>query len=99
MNNHSQNIHYSIKRPSIQFKGIIVSMILGIACSVFAEESKPGLRTQFMSYEIWPDNNGVHINAHGWGIMFQEGAYYWYGAHMTKGLAGKQAHVGVRLYS
>jgi len=74
-------------------------MILSMACSVFAEDSKPSPRTQFRSYELWPDNNGVHINAHGGGILFHEGTYYWYGAHMIKGLAGKKAHVGVRVYS
>ncbi|KAA6310420.1 hypothetical protein EZS27_038272, partial [termite gut metagenome] len=28
---------------------------------------------------IWPDNNGVHINAHGGGILYHEGKYYWFG--------------------
>jgi hypothetical protein len=31
--------------------------------------------------EIWPGNNGVHINAHGGGILFHDGKYYWYGEH------------------
>lgn len=28
---------------------------------------------------IWPDTEGKHINAHGGGILFHEGTYYWYG--------------------
>ena len=27
----------------------------------------------------WPDRKGEHINAHGGGLLFHEGKYYWYG--------------------
>lgn len=56
-------------------------------------------RTQFHPGEIWPDDRGVHINAHGGGIVLHEGVYYWYGQHMIEGEAGNAAHVGVRVYS
>lgn len=49
--------------------------------------------------EIWPDNNGVHINAHGGGILFHEGKYYWFGEHKVEGKKGNQAWVGVHCYS
>jgi beta-xylosidase len=29
--------------------------------------------------EVWPDIDGKPINAHGGGILFHEGTYYWYG--------------------
>jgi hypothetical protein len=32
--------------------------------------------TSFRPGELWPDNNGVHINAHGGGILFHDGLYY-----------------------
>ena len=35
------------------------------------------------SGEIWPDNQGVHINAHGGGMLYHEGTYYWYGEPIT----------------
>ena len=54
---------------------------------------------QFVPGEIWPDNNGVHINAHGGGILFHEGTYYWFGEHKIEGGAGNFAHVGVHAYS
>ena len=59
----------------------------------FAESKsfKPG--------EIWPDNNGVHINAHGGGILFHKGKYYWFGEHKTEGKRGNVAWVGVHCYS
>jgi hypothetical protein len=48
---------------------------------------------------IWPDDQGVHINAHGGGILFYDGLYYWYGEHKIEGTAGNKAHVGVHVYS
>ena len=48
---------------------------------------------------IWPDNNGVHINAHGGGILYSKGKYYWFGEHKIEGGAGNRAMVGVHCYS
>ena len=53
----------------------------------------------FRPGELWRDNNGVHINAHGGGVMFHAGVYYWFGEHKIAGQAGNLAHVGVRVYS
>jgi hypothetical protein len=47
---------------------------------------------------IWPDDHGVHINAHGGGVLFHDGAYYWFGEHKVAGEAGNAAHVGVHVY-
>ena len=54
---------------------------------------------QFNPGEVWPDDQGVHINAHGGGILFHEGVYFWYGEHKIAGTAGNLAHVGVHCYS
>lgn len=48
---------------------------------------------------IWPDNNGVHINAHGGGVLYHDGLYYWFGEHKVAGRAGNKAQVGVHVYS
>lgn len=48
---------------------------------------------------IWPDDRGVHINAHGGGFLFHEGTYYWYGEHKIAGTAGNAAHIGVHVYT
>jgi hypothetical protein len=53
----------------------------------------------FTPGEIWPDNNGVHINAHGGGLLYQNGVYYWYGEHKTEGKGGNVANVGFHCYS
>ena len=48
---------------------------------------------------IWPDNNGMHINAHGGGILKYKGTFYWYGEHKVEGKAGNVAMAGVHCYS
>ena len=47
--------------------------------------------------QIWKDDRGIHINAHGGGILFQNGIYYWYGEHKDE--YSCEAHVGVNCYS
>jgi beta-xylosidase len=48
---------------------------------------------------IWPDNKGVHVTAHGGGILPHEGVYYWFGEHKVAGGRGNSAQVGVSVYS
>jgi len=54
---------------------------------------------QFKPGELWPDNKGVHINAHGGGICQKGDVYYWFGEHKTSGDEGNRAQVGVHCYS
>lgn len=49
--------------------------------------------------EIWNDTNGVPINAHGGGVLFHEGTYYWFGEHKTEGREGNLATLGVHVYA
>lgn len=49
--------------------------------------------------ELWNDTNGVPVNAHGGGILFHEGTYWWFGEHKIAGEAGNRAHVGVHAYA
>jgi len=42
---------------------------------------------------IWPDTNGVHINAHGGGILRRDGVYYWFGEKRAA-----QASEGINVY-
>jgi hypothetical protein len=59
----------------------------------------PKLRWKFRPGDLWPDYNGVHINAHGGGMLHYEGLYYWFGEHKIEGEAGNAAQVGVHVYS
>jgi hypothetical protein len=58
-------------------------------CTNAKGDIKPG--------QIWPDNNGVHINAHGGGVIYHKGKYYWYGEHKSEHTSN--ALVGVMCYS
>lgn len=46
---------------------------------------------------LWPDEDGVHINAHGGGILWHKGRYYWFGEHKCD--TTSSAMVGVTCYS
>lgn len=46
---------------------------------------------------IWKDNRGVHINAHGGGVIHHKGTYYWFGEHKAENTSN--ALVGVTCYS
>jgi hypothetical protein len=66
-------------------------LLAGVTAHVSGASFHPG--------EIWPDDKGVPINAHGGGILLHEGVYYWFGEHKTEGEAGNVAQVGVHVYS
>ncbi len=55
--------------------------------------------SSFIPGAIWPDDQGVHINAHGGGVLFHGDRYYWFGEHKVAGAAGNRAQVGVHVYS
>ena len=76
----------------------VVFVALAFACLASSCTSSSKF-TSFHPGEIWPDDNGVHINAHGGGILVEGDTYYWYGEHKTEGTAGNVAHVGVHCYS
>lgn len=54
---------------------------------------------EFKPGQLWLDDKGVHINAHGGGFLFFNGTYYWFGEHKTSGQEGNTAIFGVRVYS
>ena len=56
------------------------------ASSQDAQTFTPGAR--------WNDQHGEHINAHGGGIIYHEGTYYWYGEKR-----GGKTSLGVNVYS
>ena len=64
-----------------------------------AEQPPAPAGKSFRPGAVWPDDKGVHINAHGGGILFHDGTYYWFGEHKIAGGAGNVAHVGVHVYS
>lgn len=75
-------------------KGVLLIAIFFSSCLMTAQttynEFKPG--------QLWLDDKGNHINAHGGGFLYYKGTYYWFGEHKESGKSGK-AMVGVHVYS
>lgn len=46
------------------------------------------MRAQKNSYiipgEVWKDTDGNPINAHGGGLLYHDGTYYWYGEYIKR---------------
>ena len=63
------------------------------------ESREPALESRWKNGAIWPDNHGVHINAHGGHIVHFGNLWYWYGEHKIEGWEGRLAWHGVHAYS
>lgn len=72
----------------------LMIMLLLAGCMVSAKSKEFTPRA-----DTWKDNKGVHINAHGGGILFHHGVYYWFGEHKIAGSSGNKAQVGVHVYA
>ena len=71
-------------------KRIMTMAVAFLSLSIGAQAGiKPGA--------VWPDNRGVHINAHGGGVLKSGDTYYWFGEH--KADTTSSAMVGVTCYS
>ena len=73
--------------------------ILGLAfflCAMVAAVEAQAL-VEIRPGQEWPDRKGEHINAHGGGLLFHEGKYYWYGENRPA--RGFTTEVGVEVYS
>lgn len=69
----------------------LLTLMVGLAATAQNKAILPGA--------VWPDNQGVHINAHGGGLLQVGDTYYWFGEHKVGGDEGNRAQVGVGCYS
>lgn len=58
-------------------KNLLIPAVLLLAIASLSAESTR--QREVVSGAIWRDTDGNAINAHGGGILFHEGVYYWYG--------------------
>ncbi|SFZ94068.1 Glycosyl hydrolases family 43 [Flaviramulus basaltis] len=84
-------------KNNLTFGLIICCCFIFIKCKTTTEKQTDN--SSFKSGKKWLDTNSEHINAHGGGIMFHEGVYYWFGEHKTEGRGGNTTLFGVRCYS
>jgi hypothetical protein len=69
------------------------------AVSVLAQDAGNTGILYFKPGQPWPDTDGVHINAHGGGVLYSNGRYFWYGEYKVAGGLGNSAQVGISCYS
>jgi beta-galactosidase len=80
---------------------IIISLLLLTGCGKHVAIAQPAtgngqkaMGKGFIPGKVWADVEGKVINAHGGGIIFFEGRYYWFGEKR-----GRSASQGVNVYS
>ena len=66
-------------------RNIFWSMTLVVACLFGAAtaqaQKQVTTNNAIVPGEVWNDTDGNPINAHGGGILYHEGTYYWYGEY------------------
>ena len=77
-------------------RSVLWAVALTAAGGLLAAEGK---QAEIRPGEVWHDTAGHVINAHGGGVMYDKGVYWWYGEHKVYGKQGNRAHVGVHVYS
>lgn len=74
-------------------KKVLISVTLLVFCLA-------GVKAQvYNKGGVWLATDGQAINAHGGGILYQNGIYYWYGEFKGSGKDGNKAMDGVSCYS
>ena len=75
----------------------ILFLVISLSYSTCALTQEDCQVKNIASGKLWKDTKGNQINAHGGGVLFHKGTYYWFGEHRpTSGFA---TEVGVVCYS
>ncbi len=80
-------------------KILFLTLSCCLSAFLFTQADGAEKHVSFKPGELWTDDNGVHINAHGGGLLLNNGVYYWFGEHKVEGDEGNYAQVGVHCYS
>jgi hypothetical protein len=70
-------------------------LIVGFWLGIMLCAAVPGAMGQAILRpgEVWPDDRGQHIQAHGGGIINVDGVYYWFGEERAQGLDPTKRYV------
>ena len=60
------------------FLSVVVAAAL-MLIPAYAKAKTANVNTEIIPGQVWNDTDGNPINAHGGGILYHEGTYYWYG--------------------
>src|ERR1700682_2316421 len=69
-------------RLKLTLAGSLISLFAVLVAAVLAAgkiAGGVGSQRGFAQVESWRDTDGNPINAHGGGVLFHQGVYYWYG--------------------
>ena len=80
----------------IHSKKILICLTFALLCISINCQN---LNHSFRPGQIWPDNEGKHINAHGGGIIFFNDTYYWFGEYRSPRSEKDKSLYGVNCYS
>ena len=93
------NISMQIIKLMLQQKFCAILFIAVISHNLLCAQANKN-QTIIKPAKTWLDNKGNHINAHGGGVLFYNGIYYWYGEHKIAGKSEKDfADGGIHCYS
>ncbi len=94
---------FALSRPDLRLPLFfarlgVLALLAGGALAPAAAADAPRL-THFQPGIPWPDTQGTHLNAHGFGLLYHGGRHYWYGAHKIPGRTESEKNeAGVRCY-
>ncbi len=75
-------------------------LLIAINTTLLSAQNQKVDKTSIEPAKLWLDNKGNHINAHGGGVLFHNGIYYWYGEHKIKGKSEANfADGGIQCYT
>jgi beta-xylosidase len=77
---------------------VLIALGLYLACSNLCAQPAaegPEKYDSFRPGQLWKDTDGNPIQAHGGGMYYEDGTYYWFGEHGTPG----RTKIGVMCYS
>ena len=76
---------------------LLLSLFIMATLPLSAEGKGRHVSNDIKSGQLWLDNTGKHVNAHGGGVLYYKGTYYWFGEHKADNTSS--ALVGVTCYS
>lgn len=75
----TENNHYKVLRMR---KFFFSMALLACFCGIIPVKAQKTMTSAVViPGEVWKDTDGNPINAHGGGILYHEGTYYWYGEY------------------
>jgi hypothetical protein len=81
-------------------KFYLVLALSFIHCASLKAQTPANSPARIYPGQVWKDIKNSPINAHGGGVLYHKGIYYWYGTHKIEGLSEKTfADGGIHCYA